>query len=156
MIAGFIHLLARRNCTFAGERFCYYLSPLKSMIWIHSNFNAAFNECDLCGVCSWWLCAPASFGHHAGVHPVVFSFLFYVCSKSATSFFLNFSHICNFWLYFNYELLIKWHTVDVITSRGIRSEWIDDTFKEYSRIDKITDDEVHYFKSIGDNENTIW
>ena len=43
--------------------------------------------------------------------------------------------------------------MDVIAARNIELKWINDTFEHYSRIDKIADNEVHYFNSIEENEN---
>jgi hypothetical protein len=51
----------------------------------------------------------------------------------------------------NYQL--SRHAIDVITSRNIDTKWIDDTFQNYSRIDKIAENEIHFFKSIKENEN---
>ena len=50
----------------------------------------------------------------------------------------------------NYKL--SKHAIDVIAARSIKTEWIDLVFDTPSRKDIIAPNEVHYFKTIADNE----
>jgi hypothetical protein len=49
--------------------------------------------------------------------------------------------------------ILSQHAKDVIQNRVIKEQWINETIKNPSLVTEVSENEIHYYKTIIDNDN---